>query len=386
MTKISNQYSLTNILTADLANSRLGINNVSPTVALDVTGAGKFSSSVTATSGSTLFKEGYIIQATTTSGGGSQPAYTYYTAAGSKRWSHFLDVGSDKFNIANASNAEVFTITQAGAVTFQSANAKTNTGNWHQTISDLTSMASGVGGGISFTGYKTGTSAQGLYAAIDGFKENATSANELGGFRIWTSNGTNLVERMRIASTGNVGIGNTAFANTRVTITGISTTSSNYGLVVNNSSNSNLFTVRDDGLVTAPTINASTISASGTLSSAALSTSQVLYAANLTTFNYAGSLALTVPNALNSGSVLADIRMYMIWATGFGDASHAGARIWLMIMNGNGTAYSATELLGRDTDGGTGLSISRSAVNQITISSNGYGFIKSVSCMQLITN
>jgi hypothetical protein len=49
MTKISNQYSLTNILTADLANSRLGINNVSPTVALDVTGVAKFSSSVTAT-------------------------------------------------------------------------------------------------------------------------------------------------------------------------------------------------------------------------------------------------------------------------------------------------------------------------------------------------
>jgi hypothetical protein len=48
MTKISNQYSLTNILTADLANSRLGINNVSPTVALDVTGAGKFSTTVTA--------------------------------------------------------------------------------------------------------------------------------------------------------------------------------------------------------------------------------------------------------------------------------------------------------------------------------------------------
>ena len=47
MTKISNQYSLTNILTADLANSRLGINNVSPTVALDVTGAGKFSGAST---------------------------------------------------------------------------------------------------------------------------------------------------------------------------------------------------------------------------------------------------------------------------------------------------------------------------------------------------
>ena len=51
MTKISNQYSLTNILTADLANSRLGINNVSPTVALDVTGAGKFSGALTVTGG-----------------------------------------------------------------------------------------------------------------------------------------------------------------------------------------------------------------------------------------------------------------------------------------------------------------------------------------------
>jgi hypothetical protein len=55
MTKISNQYSLTNILTADLANSRLGINNVSPTVALDVTGAGKFSGSVGINGGSTNF-------------------------------------------------------------------------------------------------------------------------------------------------------------------------------------------------------------------------------------------------------------------------------------------------------------------------------------------
>ena len=46
MTKISNQYSLTNILTADLANSRLGINNASPSYSLDVTGAGKFSSTL----------------------------------------------------------------------------------------------------------------------------------------------------------------------------------------------------------------------------------------------------------------------------------------------------------------------------------------------------
>ena len=43
MTKISNQYSLTNILTADLANSRLGINNVSPAYSLDLTGTARVS-------------------------------------------------------------------------------------------------------------------------------------------------------------------------------------------------------------------------------------------------------------------------------------------------------------------------------------------------------
>jgi len=49
MTKISNQYSLTNILTADLTNSRLGVNNVSPTVPLDVTGDAKIGGSLIVT-------------------------------------------------------------------------------------------------------------------------------------------------------------------------------------------------------------------------------------------------------------------------------------------------------------------------------------------------
>ena len=47
MTKISNQYSLTNILTADLANSRLGINNVSPAYSLDLTGTARISGALT---------------------------------------------------------------------------------------------------------------------------------------------------------------------------------------------------------------------------------------------------------------------------------------------------------------------------------------------------
>jgi hypothetical protein len=61
----------------------------------------------------------------------------------------------------------------------------------------------------------------------------------------------NLVERMRITSAGDIGIGNTAFASTKLTITGKSNTSSDYCFVANNASNSNLFLVRNDGAVIA---------------------------------------------------------------------------------------------------------------------------------------
>ena len=174
------------------SSGNVGINNVSPTVALDVTGAGKFSGGVTAT------------------GTGLNPSIklTNTTATTGVDW-HLYSLNNGNFGIYNNTAAVSYAlqITSAGAATFSSVNAKVNTGGWHLLVQDNTSMAAGVGGGITFNGYKTGTSAQGVYAAIDGFKENATSANELGGFRIWTSNGTNLVERMRITSTGNVGIG-----------------------------------------------------------------------------------------------------------------------------------------------------------------------------------
>jgi hypothetical protein len=111
--------SSTYLTTASASSTYLPLAGGTLTGALSGTSA-TFSGSVTATSTSSLFKEGYIIRASTTSGGGSQPAYTYYTAAGSKRWSSFLDVGSDKFHIANAANSELFTITQAGNISIGS--------------------------------------------------------------------------------------------------------------------------------------------------------------------------------------------------------------------------------------------------------------------------
>jgi len=54
-------------------------------------------------------------------------------------------------------------------------------------------------------------------------------------------------EKMRITSGGDVGIGNTAFSSTRLTVTGKSNSSSDYSFVANNASNSNLFLIRNDG-------------------------------------------------------------------------------------------------------------------------------------------
>ena len=91
-------------------------------------------------------------------------------------------------------------------------NAKPLTGFWHTSITDLTTQGAGVGGGITFLGYKTAQSAMEMFAAVDGYKENATGGNAAGAFRILTqpSTGAGLVERVRIDSVGNVGIGTTA--------------------------------------------------------------------------------------------------------------------------------------------------------------------------------
>ena len=195
-------------------------NAVTLTGALGGTSA-TFSSSVTATSDSTLFKEGFRINATTTGGGGSQPAYTYYTAAGSKRWSTFLNVGDDKFHIANASNSELFTITQGGnvgigtitplsALDVRAANA--TMGNY-QTIQAFStdSAAINLGGGISLGGYYTSTTSIAQFASIVGRKENGTSGNYDGYLAFGTNaQATGVVERMRITSGGNVAIGRTS--------------------------------------------------------------------------------------------------------------------------------------------------------------------------------
>lgn len=126
MTKISNQYSLTNILTADLANSRLGINNVSPTVALDVTGAGKFSGaslivgSAVATTNVKLFLNGVASKAASIEFQQSGVTQWYLgngAASEDNNFELYNSNGTMAMKIIKSTNAIAFT----GAATFSSS-------------------------------------------------------------------------------------------------------------------------------------------------------------------------------------------------------------------------------------------------------------------------
>ena len=168
MTKISNQYSLTNILTADLANSRLGINNVSPTVALDVTGAGKFSGNVTS--------DDLILTAGTLFGAGN--------TGFSNRLSDttlYLQMPATGFNITDNALNTRFILSSAGAATFSSS---VTAGDIFSTDGTRTNFF-GVGTGAN-VGY-VGTTTNHALAFL-----------------------TNNTERMRITSGGNVLIGGTS--------------------------------------------------------------------------------------------------------------------------------------------------------------------------------
>jgi hypothetical protein len=109
----------------------------------------------------------------------------------------------------NSPSSKLYVRTTAGATKAYDDLSKTNI-----MCFDDTSMVEGVGGSITFGGYKTSTSAGGNFAAIDGIKENGTAGNEAGAFRIWTANGSGVFgERMRITSAGQVAIGATSNLN-----------------------------------------------------------------------------------------------------------------------------------------------------------------------------
>jgi hypothetical protein len=93
----------------------------------------------------------------------------------------------------------------------ETAVTKTSTNFWHFTMFDKTPVGIGVGGGFIFGGFKSATALE-AFAAIDSYKETSSvtpGANAAGVMRFHTqpSDGSGLVEGMRLSSTQELGIG-----------------------------------------------------------------------------------------------------------------------------------------------------------------------------------
>jgi trimeric autotransporter adhesin len=231
MTKISNQYSLTNILTADLANSRLGINNVSPTVALDVTGAGRFSS--------TLQSNGGFIQANQTeifaSAGASNRAYAFSVG----------NVAAGDFTISQGSTATGgtyttrLTINPSGNVgigttspsTILHVNGVPNQSTAALTVSlTETSSSAAALAKIAFTSTNTfygdnGTCQIGYSWLAGSFYFDAIGRSDVDSFTFRTKTGGSVLQRMSIANNGVVTINNLGSGAVTATSGVLSTTS-----------------------------------------------------------------------------------------------------------------------------------------------------------------
>jgi hypothetical protein len=241
MTKISNQYSLTNVLTADVVNGRVGINNGSPTVALDVTGAARVSgiSTFTTTSASTsVFNSteangGYItFQRSGTSYGFIGSAYHLLTPVGANTDLAVSTTGA--FIVGTgASLIPRMTITAAGNVGIGTSSPNISGGASGSTALTISASESGRNGILELKGTRTASGQISSY--IRSFSNSATSpgvdlvfyrgaADTDGELAIATS-GT---ERMRITSGGSVAIGTTT--------TGyklhVEATSANYAMLI----------------------------------------------------------------------------------------------------------------------------------------------------------
>jgi hypothetical protein len=215
MTKISNQYSLTNVLTADTTNGRVGINNASPTVALDVTGAGRFSGvlniqgsvmgQLTADNGP-LFR---VVSGATTS--------TRSGIAIKDSWNGVTNTGSYVYLFVGTGSGEreAMRIINNGNVGIGTSSPNISGGASGSIALTISASESGRNGILELKGTRTASGQISSY--VRSFSNSATSpgvdlvfyrgaADTDGELAIATS-GT---ERMRITSGGNVGIGTTA--------------------------------------------------------------------------------------------------------------------------------------------------------------------------------
>jgi len=114
---------------------------------------------------------------------------------------------SEKMRITSVGNVGIGTTNPSTPLSIYADSIALGDARSLATLIDETALGAGVGGGISFGGHMTSTGFT-QFANIKGSKDNANSG-ENGGSLIFSTrtNGADPAERMRIDSSGNVGIG-----------------------------------------------------------------------------------------------------------------------------------------------------------------------------------
>ena len=138
-----------------------------------------------------------------TQSGGAHVWDTAATGTGTFSWANKMKLLADgKLGIGTAVPLEKLTVSGSHRGTSQ---------NWQAQMVNTDSMAVDKGGGVAFGGSYTGTTGT-YFASINGAKENSTDSNVAGYLALSTrvAAAAQVTERLRIDSTGNVGIGEAA--------------------------------------------------------------------------------------------------------------------------------------------------------------------------------
>lgn len=141
------------------------------------------------------------------------------TAGGTSGSFTTLTSSADASFATSSGNVGIGTTSPSQKLVIYGSNFTDGAAKFNAQFFDTTSYAQGVGGGIAFGGnYDTGSG--GVFANIQGIKENATAGNYASAMLFTTrANGGSLTERMRIDSSGNVGIG-TSSPDSKLTLAG----------------------------------------------------------------------------------------------------------------------------------------------------------------------